>query len=302
MMKILFADLYDTLIIQGYARSEQIYNSREKEIKIVTNYINEFLMAGNYVVIVTNPGAHDSFEKTFNYTMTLINNHILQYLRSQILFYVQGECVNIPDDIIQKNINNKIHFFGKQGLSAIHVNKKEDAITDFLNNIKMPYQLFAIGDSARDIPMLLKLQELGGQSSFIDTHFYSQDVTTDTVIENELYTEFHFEYQKIIRNMSIEEQIKGTNEQANLLHQKRCERKQELYRILYEGKLELEKLSKRYHNFIECVNYQILNDNSFSKGDMFYQNYPFNESIVKSVVDMQLYPSFEDYYIKVLRK
>lgn len=302
MKKILFTDLYDTLIFQTGARVVQIYNSREKEIRIVTNYLNEFLMNGNYVVIVTNPGAHDSFENVFNRTLALINEYILEDLRSRIVFYVQGRCTGIPDDVTPKNINDKLYFFGKNGLSAIHVDKKEEAIIDFLSNIKMPYGLFAIGDSARDIPMLLKLQELGGQSSFIDTRFYTQDVTVDSIIKNELYTEFYFEHKKILDSKTLEEKMEGLTEQEIALYQRRNERNQELYRLLYEGKLDLEKLSKRYHKFIECVNYEMLNDKYFSKGEMFYQNYPFSEDVVKKVVDMPLYPSFEDYYIKVLRK
>ena len=71
---------------------------------------------------------------------------------------------------------------------------------------------------------------------------------------------------------------------------------------MYEGKLDLESLNKNYHNFIECIEYQILNDSFFSKGDNFYESYPFNDSLVKTVVEMSLYPSFPNYYSKVLKK
>lgn len=305
MKKVLFTDLFGTLIHEGTLTSIKLYNSVEKEYSIVSRYMNEFLNEGNYIAIVTEPGGHGNFGRIFNNQIANLNSFIDENLRSNLAYYMQGSGAISPEDHINKKmINGKLCYIGEHPFKGIAINKKEEAITDFLRTIPLPYQIYGIGDSAKDIPMLLKVQESGGKSSLIDEYSYQRHFTTDKIIQNELDAEFLFKLREVMRKQPFEERIiQGIiSEQEMALLIRREERKQELYQLLNEGKLDLEELRQNYGKFIECQNYQMENENREAGEHPFYEDYPISEEVIQRVMSIPCYPSFTEYYTKVLKK
>lgn len=164
MKKVLFTDLFGTLISPNLSMSEKYYGSIDKEFSFICRYINDFLSKDNYMAIVTEPSGHGDFGKIFNNQLAKFNSYIADELRSRIVYYLQGNGrISQYDHIRKENINGKICYIGEHLFKGIAIDKKEEAVTDFLINVQPPYQIYGIGDSAKDIPMLLKVEEMGGK-------------------------------------------------------------------------------------------------------------------------------------------
>ena len=184
MKKVLFTDLVDTLINSN--------NEWTKEVEMVSRYLNEFLSKGNYVAVVTSPNGHGSIGYIFNDMLIPLHQSVDKSFRDRLVYYLQGNGRIYDDDnVIKKNTHGKIYYLGNNGVYGIGVSKKEEAIDDFLQVQKEPFSMYAIGDSDRDIPMLLRVQELGGFSSFIGNSI-DYEVSIKDIIDEQLFVEFHF--------------------------------------------------------------------------------------------------------------
>lgn len=305
LKKVLFTDLFGTLISLDSDDARKLYGGYEKEFAIVSRYMNEFLREDNYIAIVTEPGGHGNFGRVFNNQIANLNSYIDDNLRSHLAYYLQGNGTISEEDHIRKEmVNGKLCYIGKHPFTGIAVNKKEEAVIDFLKMIPMPYQIYGIGDSAKDIPMLLKIQELYGNSSFMDTRLYSyqSDFKPKDIIAHEVEAEFHYELIEILKKRSFEEIKVGIRSKAELeLLIKKDKRKQELYQLLNEGNLDLEELMKNYSKYIECKGYEIENENTDLEHP-FYEDYPYSKEVIQRVMGMPCYPTFAKYYTKVLKR
>ena len=293
MEKILFTDLVDTLINSD--------NAMAKEIDTVARYLNEFLSAGNYVAVVTSPNGHGSIGYIFNDMLIPLHESIDKSFRDRLVYYLQSNGMLYDDNVIKKNTHGKTYYLGNNGVYGIGVSKKEEAIDDFLQDKKEPFSMYAIGDSDRDIPMLLRVQELGGFSSFIGNSI-DEEVSIKDIIDEQLFVEFHFPLQDAInKKKGIEDYNKLTEEEMTIFL-KREERRKELYQLFSEGKLDINKIKKDYYKIYELSNYQTFSCNLWRNDYDYYENYPFNKDMIDKILSMGCFNSFEDYYVKVLKR
>lgn len=293
MEKILFTDLVDTLINSD--------NAMAKEIDTVARYLNEFLSAGNYVAVVTSPNGHGSIGYIFNDMLIPLHESIDKSFRDRLVYYLQSNGMLYDDNVIKKNTHGKTYYLGNNGVYGIGVSKKEEAIDDFLQDKKEPFSMYAIGDSDRDIPMLLRVQELGGFSSFIGNSI-DEEVSIKDIIDEQLFVEFHFPLQDAInKKKGIEDYNKLTEEEMTIFL-KREERRKELYQLFSEGKLDIDKIKKDYYKIYELSNYQTFSCNLWRNDYDYYENYPFNKDMIDKILFMGCFNSFEDYYVKVLKR
>ena len=292
MKKVLFTDLVDTLINSN--------NEWTKEVEMVSRYLNEFLSKGNYVAVVTSPNGHGSIGYIFNDMLIPLHQSVDKSFRDRLVYYLQGNGRIYDDDnVIKKNTHGKIYYLGNNGVYGIGVSKKEEAIDDFLQVQKEPFSMYAIGDSDRDIPMLLRVQELGGFSSFIGNSI-DEEVSIKDIIDEQLFVEFHFPLQDVInKKKSIEDYNKLTEEEMTIFI-KREERRKELYQLFNEGKLDIDKIKKDYYKIYELSNYQNFSCKLWPND--YYENYPFNKDMIDKILSMGCFNSFEDYYVKVLKR
>ena len=293
MKKILFTDLVNTLINSD--------NAMAKEIDTVARYLNEFLSAGNYVAVVTSPNGHGSIGYIFNDMLIPLHESIDKSFRDRLVYYLQSNGMLYDDNVIKKNTHGKTYYLGNNGVYGIGVSKKEEAIDDFLQDKKEPFSMYAIGDSDRDIPMLLRVQELGGFSSFIGNSI-DEEVSIKDIIDEQLFVEFHFPLQDAInKKKGIEDYNKLTEEEMTIFL-KREERRKELYQLFSEGKLDINKIKKDYYKIYELSNYQTFSCNLWRNDYDYYENYPFNKDMIDKILSMGCFNSFEDYYVKVLKR
>lgn len=311
MKKILFTDLFGTLVSPDLSIAKEFFGDIDREFYLVCQYINDFLRKDNYIAIVTAPGGHGDFGTVFNNQLSKLNSYIADDVRSHIVYYLQGNEKNIPQDhIYKKDINGKIYYIGDSLFEGILIDKKEKSINDFLRMIKPPYQIYGIGDSGNDIPMLLKVEEIGGESSIMDTYLYrysygEEGREIDKIIDNQLDIEFKFQVQQAIENNRLEGRITDEyvrSEQEILLLERRRQRKYELYQLFWQGELDLDKIKRDYSKHLVCSEYKELITSPFSRNKKLYESYPFSEDVVQNVMNMSCYCSFSEYYTKVLKR
>lgn len=109
--------------------------------------------------------------------------------------------------------------------------------------------------------------------------------------------------QQVIENLRLEGRLNDEySEEEILLLEDREKRKYDLYQLLYKGKLDLDELNRNYSNHFMLSEYRMLNDFPFSRRNKFYENYPFSEEVVKNVMNMSCYCSFNEYYTRVLKR
>ena len=294
MKKILFTDLVDTLINSD--------NAMAKEIDTVSIYLNEFLSAGNYVAVVTSPNGHGSIGYIFNDMLIPLHESIDKTFRDRLVYYLQGNGRIYDDDnVIKKNTHGKTYYLGNNGVYGIGVSKKEETVDAFLQDKKETFSMYAIGDSDRDIPMLLRVQELGGFSSFIDNSI-DDDVSIKDIIDEQLFVEFHFPLQDVINKKKGLEDNKKLTEEEMTIFLKREERRKELYQLYNEGKLDIDRIKKDYYKIYELSNYQTFSCKLCRNDYDYYENYPFNKDMIDKILSMGCFSSFEDYYVKVLKR
>ncbi len=294
MKKILFTDLVDTLINSD--------NAMAKEIDTVSIYLNEFLSAGNYVAVVTSPNGHGSIGYIFNDMLIPLHESIDKTFRDRLVYYLQGNGRIYDDDnVIKKNTHGKTYYLGNNGVYGIGVSKKEETVDAFLQDKKETFSMYAIGDSDRDIPMLLRVQELGGFSSFIDNSI-DDDVSIKDIIDEQLFVEFHFPLQDVINKKKGLEDNKKLTEEEMTIFLKREERRKELYQLYNEGKLDIDRIKKDYYKIYELSNYQTFSCKLWRNDYDYYENYPFNKDMIDKILSMGCFSSFEDYYVKVLKR
>ncbi|HIT37718.1 MAG TPA: hypothetical protein IAB59_04520 [Candidatus Onthousia faecipullorum] len=292
MKKVLFTDLVDTLINSN--------NEWTKEVEMVSRYLNEFLSKGNYVAVVTSPNGHGSIGYIFNDMLIPLHQSVDKSFRDRLVYYLQGNGRIYDDDnVIKKNTHGKIYYLGNNGVYGIGVSKKEEAIDDFLQVQKEPFSMYAIGDSDRDIPMLLRVQELGGFSSFIGNSI-DEEVSIKDIIDEQLFVEFHFSLQHVANKKKGIEDYKKLTEEEMTIFLKREERRKELYQLFNEGKLDIDKIKKDYYKIYELSNYQNFSCKLWPND--YYENYPFNKDMIDKILSMGCFNSFEDYYVKVLKR
>lgn len=292
MKKVLFTDLVDTLINSN--------NEWTKEVEMVSRYLNEFLSKGNYVAVVTSPNGHGSIGYIFNDMLIPLHQSVDKSFRDRLVYYLQGNGRIYDDDnVIKKNTHGKIYYLGNNGVYGIGVSKKEEAIDDFLQVQKEPFSMYAIGDSDRDIPMLLRVQELGGFSSFIGNSI-DEEVSIKDIIDEQLFVEFHFSLQHVANKKKGIEDYKKLTEEEMTIFLKREVRRKELYQLFNEGKLDIDKIKKDYYKIYELSNYQNFSCKLWPND--YYENYPFNKDMIDKILSMGCFNSFEDYYVKVLKR
>ena len=294
MKKVLFTDLVDTLINSN--------NEWTKEVEMVSRYLNEFLSKGNYVAVVTSPNGHGSIGYIFNDMLIPLHQSVDKSFRDRLVYYLQGNGRIYDDDnVIKKNTHGKTYYLGNNGVYGIGVSKKEETVDAFLQDKKETFSMYAIGDSDRDIPMLLRVQELGGFSSFIDNSI-DDDVSIKDIIDEQLFVEFHFPLQDVINKKKGLEDNKKLTEEEMTIFLKREERRKELYQLYNEGKLDIDRIKKDYYKIYELSNYQTFSCKLWRNDYDYYENYPFNKDMIDKILSMGCFSSFEDYYVKVLKR
>ncbi len=279
---------------------------------MISFYLNEFLKEGNKVVIVSSPEGHGTFSSVFEGPMKGIHATIEAPYQAQMKYYLQGrDNFQETTQVTKKMVDGKAHYYGENGLEGIHIDEKKKALEDVLKQEMGPYQIYALGDSYYDIPMLIKTQELGGQSALISQTLYRDELTPEQVIQNELTVEFGFPLRERMEALRQKYDAKFDFFQDPIyfsLIEKQEARKQTLYEQLSLGTLDLDECNRKYHCYLEYYTYEWLAlslpwdgfNGPFKKANQ--NNHLTSEKVNELLETIPCYPTFTEYYKKVLKR
>lgn len=280
MSKILISDLFGTLIptefdIKDWYGDSKDMDHRDKKVQKLLfdrtflhlkRQLNKFLQDGNYLKIVTGIDNHESADFVFENYITRIYENLSEY-KDQIQIFLAGGENALKSLSKVSTINygeDGISISNDYGISTIFVRDKTE-VYDFILKQYNPVtdRLYSIGDSEIDVRMLIKCIELGGKSSFIYNDLYWFDEPLGSVILTECTTK--------------ELDYNGENN---------------LYNLIRDGKIDIEDLRKKQKI------YEILKEYNTC-----YCIYDRSKKIdiEKYKDNFTMYPTFTDYYSKVLK-
>lgn len=331
MSKILVSDFYGTLISNDpggleyfyskgsnhlhdlyeiYKDKEYFYYLMNKAFIQLGKQLRDFLSDGNYIKLVTAMDSHDNADFMFNELISRFYESIKEYKNQVSIFFTNGVGNRVNDlskvaKISQRN--GYLYVENENGISAYIINDKTE-VFDFVkkeHDLKTD-ELFAIGDTCRDIPMLFKCIEYGGKSSLINNYLYnpnqSENITTDSIIRATVELNFQIMLESLACKLYPNFNNMDKSEQADIIEKLDEEFEEQysewayneynkLYTSLDKGEFDLNELMKN----IEIFNILSLY-NRFCDTSTF-----FNKTIrFERVSDLSMYPTFVDYCNKVL--
>ena len=330
MSKILISDFYGTLISSNPAGMEyfyskgsnlrsilELYNDKcyyneliNRAFKHLSRFLNEFLSNGNYLKIVTSMDAHDRLDFILDELLCRFYEPIKKY-RDQIAIFLASGAGNKPEigELSKRSkisqADNCFYVQDKTGLSFYIINHKTD-VFDFVtkeHDLKTN-QLFTIGDSRYDIPMLFKGIELGGKSSLINHYMYRIDgIDTESIVKSLVSLNRQIMLEDLVNIKYPDFKSYNESKQMDIMEElikELCESQQmnkwtyneyhKIYEALKNGEYDLNDLLKKVMIFEVIRNYNFIVDKNYG---------PIKS---KRTEELSIYPTFNDYYTKVLKR
>lgn len=255
--KIIFSDLMGTIVPASsynlnylYGKSDnnafmlEEYSDEEfakmlnRAVDVVKNYFNPFLQNGNYLYIVSDLDRHDMPDIISKMFLFPIYKRLNIY-EERVQLYIL--CSN--EDRLKRlfMMPELTYSYGKTAIFnnglKIHIIQSKDEVFKYVPNINS-YDIYAIGDNARDLPMLKKCMELGGTAGYIYKGLYGDPWAfntdyMDSVIKRYVRNHHYLELDDIFVQ-------KGCNE-SFLVRRKYQE---EIYKKIRSGEINFNDLVK----------------------------------------------------------
>ena len=246
-MGLVFTDLQCTLIGGGLIETWEEY---EKECLKVIPLINLILSNNNYFVIVSTIH-HDVIERIAR-RFSIIYDSITNDNKDKIFFFC-SEC----DDIKTIEIN---------GININLIKEKEDSVDIIISKMKEEgieiSKIIGLGDDEKDLNMLFKIKELGGEVGIVAdpsmsfstcmTYIDFNKLSIDEIIQLVVDMEFKIETLRLIntkREEVIEKQqhmlkyLAKSSEYIDLLDRK-SKRSLELKEAYIKGAIDSDGLQR----------------------------------------------------------
>lgn len=313
MKKILVTDLIGTLIPPDIYFGNYLYgngtfeeSNREKIIldKMFLHsaiHLKDFLDKGNEVNIVTSIDGH--MTPSF-----MVNEFILRFYRNllgyQQAVHIYFQVKNIEDTIAKLKNNPNVSAISKQELvtiqgAAIKFLEEKRDVWDFLN--PMLCQVYSIGDTWQDLEMMMKCVELGGRADFINYDFTHQEQGFEQILSSTLTREESLLTEKLALQRyqnfyqlpdDVKRRILKEISQEVLTNEHFYEERLNIYNKAFAGEIDINKLIRE--NYI----HEIIKTNNQLAKLSFY-----NHSVITEYMcyKLGLYPTFTDYYTRVLK-
>ena len=246
-MGVVFSDLQSTLIGGGLITTWEEY---EKECSKVIPLIDLILSNNNYFVIVSTIH-HDVMERIAR-RFSIIYNSIINDNKDKILFFC-SEC----DETKTIQIN---------GIDINLIKEKEDSVDIVISRMTKEgieiSKIIGLGDDEKDLNMLFKIKELGGEVGIVAdpsmsfstcmTYIDFNKLPLEVIIELVVDMEFKIETLKLInkkRDEAIEKQqhmlkyLAESSEYIDLLDRK-SKRSLELKEAYIKGTINSDGLQR----------------------------------------------------------
>lgn len=331
MTKILISDLFGTAIPDNIETCDYLYGKGMKRKNIVeisknkeyNNYLldkiaqqfmftlKNFLDDGNQLIIVSDLTGHDT---TVDFILDEILNRFYKYNNFRV--YLVTKEGNSTFDI--RKFSDKItKYYTENGISYMIYNGHKIGLIErkiqIFDILKKYYNLenadiYAVGNSSSDVPMLVKCIEKGGKSSILHNVFYTNKILTtqnahDIIVEyvsheyqllkeTELlqtypdYSNFDKATRRKIRSQFNEFADDTAIQNRNEWCSKRIS---ELHKFLRDGQIDIDYMQKQNLTFSMIV--------------IATHHYLEKKTMIENQWDkISLFPTFRDYYNRVLNK
>lgn len=296
MKKVLVTDLFGTLIPDD-RKSELLYyygNGNELEVTDVS-FLNKvfekglislkrFLKDGNEVYLVTDISTHDKPSVILSMIINRFFSNLEEY-KENIHIFLSGSLNLYKEDLKSVSIQKDSDCYIFNDFEFYRIENKED-VFDYVLKEHMLYQelLFVIGNSEKDMPMLVKGIELGGRSSLINNFLYryDDDLDLDNLIISIVRRNNHISYLE----------LDSMNEEERLQYKIKMEQELgKMYVKLRSGLLDYDKLLKlcRIHDVLD--NYNMYAMTCLPKKKQIGE---------EKIKQLTMYPTFIDYSRKNL--
>lgn len=317
MKKILVTDLMGTLIPSDYLIANYLYgdgtcdgyyndlkNNSEIESKnwdkafIHTGkFLKEFLQKGNQVHIVTSIEGHTTLKEMYEILIKRIYDFWYQSSYDLRIYLKSDNLENLLEEIRNWSIIRRgttfLEVLTPVGQKILFLNKKEEVFNHFQINGAL---LYAIGDTYKDLDMLLKAQSFGGKTDFINQNLSFFDLSLKEIITKILGKE----ERQIIIKILLERFPNFYQLDFKQQHELFCQIQKEvitpdfiydrrisLYKNAFNGEIDMDRELKEI-----CI-YDIL--------DLYSLLYKKNIS-ANLYSSFDIYPTFSSYYERVLKR
>lgn len=328
MAKILISDLFGTAIPDNIETCDYLYGKGMERKKIeqisknkeYNNYLldkiaeqfmytlKEFLDEGNQLIIVSDLTGHDT---TVDFILDEILNRFYQYNNFSVYLVTKEGNSTFHSEEFSNNINNEngINYMIYKGHKIGLIKRK----IDIFDILKKHYNLegadiYAVGNSSNDVPMLVKSLEEGGKSSLLHNVFYTNKILTaqnahDIIVEYvsheyqllkevellKLYPDFS-NLDKPSRN-KIKREFNEFADDATIKRRNEwCSKRiSELHKLLRAGEIDIDYMQKQ--------------NLAFSMIRIATHHYLEKKTMIENQWDkISLFPTFRDYYNRLLNK
>ena len=330
MTKILIADLFGTLIPISILSADYLYGKETKRKNWDNNWtdsdyywellddifvhlgrdLTPFLEEGNYLKIVSSLDGHEPIDFTLDTIIPRLYKNLNNY-KSQIDLFLNFEKCKEFDP---KKFKKTLEQYQENGLTYYKYNN--DFVfriiqnkSDIWDGIKERYdiekdKIYCIGDSEKDLSMLVKCIGLGGTSCLIKNNLWTNDLLSDKSTDDIIFDKASMDYclmmeQEILKlcpDYSKLDWKKRREIRLNLYGMHENDRKawfrareKELYEQLNAGNLDI------YGLFKDKIVYDMI---SFHY-DRYLEMKTFSENQGDKLM---LYPTYREFSNKVLMK
>ena len=347
MTKVLFSDILGTLISTDYIKP--IFDDKkilidgfcgaDEEYQNLGKKLNEFLSNGHDLVLITTL-SHCDHRLILDALLVKINNIIDTHFHKQVRYFISGDGISpdfqasSPENFEKTEINGTHYITGQKGITATRIAEKENAVDIFLKQRNTTYDnILALGDTLDDACMLLRVIELGGNSSFINASLL-EEVSFSKMIDIILESEFHQRICHIFKS-NVEKMDYIRLQDLNFLSfpknfystDKGCKNVLDIIQKIGSEHMLLEFIDiskcieEKYQQFYQSgvVTQNIIN---LYKTALIHRKFRFYqcmsvaydnvlvsnsrprtcEAALDRIKEIESYPTFSDYYCKILKK
>lgn len=317
MKKILVSDLIGTLVpvdseslnyLYGDGESLDIDNAKDeknldKAFQKLAMQINPFLASGNELNIVTCIDSH----MTPEFLLQAFIQRIYQNLRSNqdgVHFYFQTQEMEYVIKRLNKygsitEENNGVKLKTSDNFEVTFLSDKKE-VFDYLKVLGP--MLYTTGDSHSDLGMLTRSLSLGGHADFINYGLYKEAPSFEDILTSILSREDRILVERIALERYPNFFLLSKEERDSILFQIQSEvitnnhvytQRLKLYDAAFAGQIDLnhENITNAVYHIIDL--YNLINGRSFPKKDIIPSSICYH---------MGMYPTFADYYQRVLKK
>lgn len=293
-INILFSDVFGTLVtnkkicdIVGIKEHYSFRRAWDEEFANLSVLLNEYLLQeNNYLVLVTS-STHESMSVIYKMFKDLIKN-ITPEFQNRIMLFVSE--VYGRRELFEKDLDE---IPDEEQLEINLINNKSESVEIVLQRLKdfSINSIYAIGDSEKDLDMLLLVKGLCGKPVIIGE---LKDDTIENISSEVIFNYYRIDrlnYQRAYRSIHDNyAEIKNDEKYIKMMNYQE-QKKLDLLNLLNEGLCTEEMIKKALHSLELTESY-----GSIFSGDKGFKDSNTFHAFYKRINRMPVCSNFSQFY------